>query len=279
MGTGVTGRRIGFMQGRLSKRPGSRLQAFPMETWEREFSLARQVGFDCVEWVLETPPGPENPLWSPEGRALIRAASNASGVAVSSVCADYFMSASLSRAESVTVMKELIVAAADVGARRILVPLVEQAALSTEELREGFRHGVRQCLGTAETHSVVLALEMEIPGAEYAEFVKAFRHPLVRACYDAGNSTAQGFDIGSDILPVLPLLDAIHVKDRMAFGTSQPLGSGQANFAGLFGALAGHDFHGDVILQHYFGEDPLFDALRSLNFVKIGLARAIREVA
>src|SRR4051812_16328052 len=100
------------MQGRLSERPGSRLQAFPAATWEREFSLARQIGLDCVEWVLETPPGPENPLWSPEGRFAIRAASSSSGVSVSSVCADYFMSASLARPESVTVMKELILAAA-----------------------------------------------------------------------------------------------------------------------------------------------------------------------
>lgn len=267
------------MQGRLSERPGSRLQAFPKDTWEREFSLARQVGFDCVEWVLETAPGPENPLWSSEGRSAIRAASSASGVAVSSVCADYFMSASLGRPESVAVMKELIIAAADVGAGRILVPLVEQAALSTEDLRDGFRHGVRQCLGAAEAHGVVLALEMEIPGAEYAAFVQSFRHPLVRACYDTGNSTAQGFDIGADILPVAPLLDAIHVKDRNVGGTSQPLGAGDANFEGLFAALAAHDFRGDVILQHYFDSDPVFDALRSFNFVKFELARATREVA
>ena len=267
------------MQGRLSERPRSRLQAFPGNTWERELSLAKEVGFDCVEWVLETAPGPENPIWSTEGRSAIRAASDASGVAVSSVCADYFMSSSLGEPESVPIMKELIVAAADVGARRILVPLVEQAALPTEALRESFRHGIRQCLGTAEACGVVLALEMEVPGAEYAAFVHSFRHPLVRACYDTGNSTAQGFDIGTDILPVAPLLDAIHVKDRNVGGTSQPLGTGDANFDGLFAALAAHGFRGDVILQHYFDADPVLDALRSFKFVKQGLARATREVA
>jgi hexulose-6-phosphate isomerase len=281
----VTPRRIGVMQGRLSERPGAALQAFPAATWEREFSLAKSVGFECIEWVLDSPPDSTNPLWSPLGREGIRRASASTGVKVSSICADYFMTEQLAgpdaaRTENATnAMKRVIAAAAEVGAGRILIPLVEQAALPTQELRDGFVHSIRQCVSVAEAHHVVLALEMEIPGPEYAAFVQSVGHPSVRACYDTGNSTAQGFDIGTDIVDVIPYLDAIHVKDRLVRGTSQPLGSGQANFEGLFDALARHGFHGDVILQHYFASDPMFDALRSLNFVKVGFARAEAQVA
>ncbi|HVU01484.1 MAG TPA: sugar phosphate isomerase/epimerase family protein [Polyangiaceae bacterium] len=273
------------MQGRLSDRPGSRLQAFPEATWEREFALARQVGFDCIEWVLETAPGPETPLWSDAGRRDIRRAIDQSGVSVSSICADYFMDVSLGspREEvadrAVSVMRQLVSAAADVGARRILVPLVEQAALPTEEARNRFRHGVRRCLSAVEQCRIVLALEMEIPGQDYADFVASLGHPLVRACYDTGNSTAQGFDVGIDVVPVVPFLDAIHVKDRVVRGTSKTLGTGDTNFRGLFAALRDGGFAGDVISQHYFGADPLVEARRAHDFIRNGLGEGAREVA
>ncbi len=281
----VTPRRLGVMQGRLSERPGAALQAFPRATWEREFSLAKSAGFDCIEWVLDSGPGSDNPLWSPAGRAEIRRVIAATGVVVSSICADCFMTAPLAGADSArteasaAAMKTVIAAAAEVGARRILVPLVEVSALPTPALRASFVHSVRQCLAVAEAHQIVLALEMEVPGAEYAAFVASIGHPLVRACYDSGNSAAQGFDIGKDVVDVVPYLDAVHIKDRLVGGTSQPLGSGHANFDGFFDALGRGGFQGDLILQHYFAADPMFDALRSLNFVKRGLARAAREVA
>ena len=45
--------RIGIMQGRLSKPLNGKIQSFPLNTWEKEFYLAKEIGFELIEWVLD----------------------------------------------------------------------------------------------------------------------------------------------------------------------------------------------------------------------------------
>jgi L-ribulose-5-phosphate 3-epimerase len=281
----VTTPRIGVMQGRLSPRPGERLQAFPWNSWREEFPRAKTLGFDFIEWIFEVDRCDSNPLWSPAGRAEIQRIARDAGVQVGSICADYFMERRLSGtsgaalAQAQNVLKRLIDCAADVGAHRILVPLVEGAALGNQDLEEDFIDAIQGCLPAAMHRGVYLALEMEIPGKDYAAFVDRCGHPCVKACYDTGNSAAQGFPIAADVVPVLSRLHAVHVKDRKVSGTSQPLGRGDADLRGFFRVLRGHNFTGDIVLQHYFGDDFLGDAKDSLRFVRTLLGAASGEAA
>ncbi len=126
---------------------------------------------------------------------------------------------------------------------------------------------------------MTLGLEMEIPGAEYAQVVQSVGSPHVRAYYDTGNSTAQGADIATDIIPLLPLLHAVHIKDRVRGGGSKSLGTGDANFQGFFSALIGAGFRGDFVLQHYFEHQPELETERSLSFVQQLLDSAKAEAA
>ena len=45
--------RIGIMQGRLSKPLNNKIQSFPVNSWENEFYLAKDIGFKLIEWVLD----------------------------------------------------------------------------------------------------------------------------------------------------------------------------------------------------------------------------------
>ena len=45
--------RIGIMQGRLSKPLNGKIQSFPVNSWENEFYLAKNIGFELIEWVLD----------------------------------------------------------------------------------------------------------------------------------------------------------------------------------------------------------------------------------
>lgn len=277
--------RIGIMQGRLSPRPKDRLQAFPSQSWRQEFSAAHALGLDAIEWIFEVPGASDNPLVWQHGRSLIRDVQTLHGVYVDSICADYFMTRQLGgvsereRHANVRVLDLLIEWTAELGATRILLPLLEEAAPSSEAKRIQVEESIRTVLPTAEKHGVVLGLEMELPGAEYAAFVRSFDSPYLRAYYDTGNSAAQGFDIAEDVKPLLPLLEAVHVKDRMRGGTSVPLGRGDANLTGFFRTLAQADVHVPVTLQHYFETDPDYDALRALNFVRMELGRAGQAAA
>jgi len=275
--------RIGIMQGRLTPRPPNKLQAFPHACWQREFSAAARLGLDAIEWIFEFERHTENPLWSAEGRRAIRRSAAASGVHVRSLCADYFMVHKLagggaeSVAESVKILLWLIDAASEIGAERILIPLLETSAVDTPELKAEVVESLKQAAGAAERRGVLLGLEMELPGAEYRELIDRVGHPAVRAYYDIGNSTAQGHDVARDVLPLLPVLCAAHVKDRRVRGGTVTLGTGDANFEGFFRALNAAGNTPDLVLQHYFDEDPreaARDALVTLRRVLLRAAEA-----
>jgi hexulose-6-phosphate isomerase len=177
------------------------------------------------------------------------------------------------------VLAELIVAAHAVGADRILLPLLETSAVDTPALQREVVLSLRSVAPVAERYGVTLGLELEIPGEEYASLLRSVGSTRVRAYYDTGNSTAQGADIATDIVPLLPLLHAVHVKDRVRGGGSRPLGTGDANFQGFFARLMRAGFRGDFVLQHYFEHDPELEAERSLSFVQQLLEAAKAEAA
>jgi len=276
---------IGIMQGRLSPRPIARLQAFPHSSWQREFSLAARIGFDAIEWIFEAERASDNPIRSQSGRQEIKRAARSSGVSVRSVCADYFMVERLvgegtaASKRNREVLCELIEHAAELGAERILLPLLETSALGTRELKDEMVECLIEVAPVAERHRVVLGLEMEIPGSEYAELISRVNHAQVKAYYDVGNSSAQGFDVAVDVEPLLPKLHAVHVKDRRTHGVSVPLGRGDTNFAGFFRTLKRAGFAGDFLLQHYFDQDPEAAARAALAYVRQQLAAADEAAA
>ena len=45
--------KIGIMQGRLSKPTDGKIQSFPKNSWENEFYLAKKIGFELIEWVID----------------------------------------------------------------------------------------------------------------------------------------------------------------------------------------------------------------------------------
>ena len=277
--------RIGIMQGRLSPRPPGKLQAFPSSSWRQEFDRAKELGFDQIEWIFEADRADENPISSSDGRSTIRRAMLETNVFVRSVCADYFMVHRLAGdgaaavRTNVEVLKRLIDQARELGAERILLPLLETAAVDTPALKDEVVASLQSVAPCAEAAGVVLGLEMEIAGHEYAALIARVGHPSVRAYYDVGNSTAQGFDAATDIVPLLPRLFAVHVKDRKRGSSSVPFGTGDVNFPGFFAALSDSQFGGDFVLQHYFDTDPLGSAKASLDFVRAGLARAAGRAA
>jgi L-ribulose-5-phosphate 3-epimerase len=266
--------RVGVMQGRLSARPESRLQAFPHQTWPEEFAQAERLGFSYIEWIYEAERALENPIAKSAGRAAIRACAQQSRLPVTSVCADYFMihrlaggsaEARLRHAEELC---ELVHWARDIGATRILLPLLETSAVDSPELAGDVSESIHRVCPTLDACDIVLGLEMEVPGENYAALIRGIGHDKVRAYYDTGNSTAQGLDIATDIVPLLPFLEAVHLKDRARFGTSRPFGRGAANFAGFFAVLAQAGYTGDFLTQHYFDAEPEASAAESLAFVR-----------
>jgi len=259
--------RVGIMQGRLTRRPPDRLQVFPSD-WPRELETAASLGFEFMEWLLLPPADGENPLDSDRGRREIRRLSTQAALPIASVCAVRYMD------EPLAGLPAAVAAAADIGAGRVLVPLLERSRIDTKEREDAVLAGLSACLDECERAGVTLTLELDLPGDACARLVRRCDHPRVRVCYDVGNATALGWDVARDVEPVLPLLAEVHVKDRRVGGPSVPLGSGDARFAAFFEALRRVGYAGDVVLEHFFESDPVGEAAHARDFVRRHLSAA-----
>lgn len=267
------------MQGRLSPPLHDRLQKFPWASWEEEFGRAASLGFGCIEWIFEAEGFEENPLWTDADR--VRRVAEKHGVAVRSVCGDYFMPHPFFRVAdaecdaNVAILRGLIPRAAEVGARVVLVPVLEVSEIREQAEEMALVGALETCLDEARACGVRLGLETELPADRYEALVRRFDTDRVGVYFDIGNAAARGYDVATDAARLGSLVCGVHVKDRPRGGSSVPLGEGAADFRGCFAALARAGFEGPLILQTAFGADYLGFAARHLSFVREALAGTV----
>ena len=89
--------RIAVMQGRLLPPSDGCFQCLPRKHWREEFPLAAEARLDAIEWIYDSPGESDNALGTDSGLAEMRLLSGKCGIAVVSVCADYFMECPLAK--------------------------------------------------------------------------------------------------------------------------------------------------------------------------------------
>src|SRR5688572_19190958 len=116
---------LGVMQGRLSPQVSTHIQAFPWDTWQREFAAATDAGVRLIEWIVDADGCPENPLLTGRGRSRMRELEHETGTLVRTVCADCFMAWPLTtpdvaaRQDRVSALSKIIAAASEFGVQII----------------------------------------------------------------------------------------------------------------------------------------------------------------
>jgi len=267
---------IGIMQGRLSPPVGGRIQSFPVNTWREEFSLARQAGLDCLEWVYGEEDESMNPLRTDTGIGEIRQLAEDSGVAVWSVCADYYMTSRLvaldgtPREATVEHLRWLIGRGGLLGAHYIVLPFVDASSLQSPGELEGLLAVLQAVTPQAEHSGVELHLETDLNASALVGVLERASHPMLRANYDIGNSASLGHDPVEELTLLEPWLGSVHVKDRLLGGGTVPLGTGAADFATCFRLICAGAFRGPLILQaaRQQGLTEVELAIRNRQFVE-----------
>lgn len=247
-------RPIGIMQGRLLPPFEGRFQAFPAHRWDEEFALARDVGLQCIEWIYEVPHEADNPLGTDEGLAKIHALTASTGVAVRSICADYYMERKLVTdgrvcADAVAHLKWLIVRASRLGAAHIVLPFVDQSSLNGELDQRALHTALSELVPVAGHHAVELHLETDLPPAAFVDLLGTIDHRCVRANYDTGNSAALGYDPAVELTALRPWLGSVHIKDRVRGGGTVALGTGDTDFRTCLKQLTTAGYARPYILQ------------------------------
>ncbi|WP_198673593.1 sugar phosphate isomerase/epimerase family protein [Algibacillus agarilyticus] len=265
---------IGTMQGRLLPKYKGRYQAHPVNYWQDEFEVAKSVGINGIEFILDFNDVDLNPLMNDVGVNAINQIVNDTGVAVKTICADYFMEAPLHVADiasakrSFNVLKKLITNAVKLQVTDIVIPCVDQSSLTSFEDKERFVAAIQQFLPLLEKHKINLSLETDLPPKAFKSLLMAINSPFVTVNYDIGNSAALGFDPEEELACYGEKISDIHIKDRVLNSGPVELGKGDAQFERFFNALKKFNYSGPFIMQAYRDDEGLAIFKSQLAWVK-----------
>ena len=190
---------IGIMQGRLSPPEDGRFQSFPRNSWREEIPRAKAAGLAYIEWIHDAYGRSANPIFSEAGLAEMDALKKEYAIETPALCGDWFMDFPLIRCtpgeqvERESHLHALIPIAARIGAKKIVLPFVDNSRMTSEAEKQTVREVLVRTLAVAERHGVELHLEADFGPAEFAEFLAAIDHPLLKVNWDSGNSSGLGF--------------------------------------------------------------------------------------
>lgn len=270
---------LGVMQGRLLPKYKGRYQAHPVGYWQEEFPLARSLGLDLIEFILDFNDAEQNPLMSDAGCESLQATIRQTGIGIKSICADYFMEAPLHHldakvaAESLRVLRALIQRAPGLKVTDIVIPCVDQSTLSDAAAVDRFVTVMQDVMPEAEGCGVNLALETDLPPKPFASLIERLGSRAVTVNYDTGNSASLGFDPGEELAAYGDVITDIHIKDRKLGGGSVVLGSGDCDFERFFAALSSLDFKGHFIMQAYRDDEGVEIFKKQLAWIRPFLQR------
>jgi len=260
--------KYGIMQGRLLPKYKGRYQAFPINTWEKEFKLASMLNLSSIEFILDYHELENNPLMSKAGLTRIKQAVSESAVDVKSVCADYFMDNTIHSNEiiqnqqSKLVLSRLIDNCSLIGVTDIVIPCVDQASLNTHEKKDLFCENIQEATKQANELNINIALELDLKPPEVLELLGKIGSKSVTINYDLGNSASQGYDVEEEFSVYGKYITDIHIKDRVFRGGPVVLGKGNVDFKNFFISLKKYNVTPNLFIFQAFRDDEGVDIFK-----------------
>ena len=221
---------LGIMQGRLLPPEAGRFQCFPRDGWALEFPLAHEAGLGGIEWIYDAWGAEVNPIADDAGIKQVRQLSRRHGVAVRSLCADWFMDFPLLRAADDELRRRedrlawLLGRCRMLGITRIVLPFVDASRIDTPAETAAVAALLGRALPAARETGVEIHLETSLEPARFAALLAAADDPMIRVNYDSGNSASLGYDVREEFDAYGRRVGSVHIKDRTRGAGTVPLG-------------------------------------------------------
>ena len=247
--------RIAIMQGRLVPPQAGQYQFFPIDRWQDEFPSAAEAGLDAIEWIYDLQGADANPIATDDGIAAMRALSSRHAIAVTSLCADYFMDRPFTKAtveefaDLEARLRWLLARCRAAGIQRVVLPFVDNSRIESPEQRSQVLALLRKALPWAEASGVEIHLETSLDPTAFAGLLANLPHPMLKVNYDSGNSSSLGYAVREELAAYGSRIGSVHIKDRIRNGGTVPLGTGSADIPALLAGLAAISYRGDYVLQ------------------------------
>jgi hexulose-6-phosphate isomerase len=262
---------IGIMQGRLSPRIDGKIQAYPANTWQKEFEIAKKIGYSAVEWIVEKPLE-INAMMSKSGIKEIKDVISKTEVRIDYVCADIFMQQPLVRMtqeieeENKELLKNILLNAKEVGAIGVEIPFVDASSIKSESEKNELISCMQEAFELAEEIGMKISLETDLNPTSFKELLDRINLNHVQANYDIGNSASLGFDPVEEIDAIGNRILNVHIKDRKLGSTTVPLGTGDADIKLSLSRLSEINYLGGITMQAARGTDDIEVAKSQLKY-------------
>jgi hexulose-6-phosphate isomerase len=264
-------KQIGIMQGRLSPRIDGKIQAYPAKTWQKEFEIAKEIGYSAIEWIVEKPLE-INALMSKSGVQEIKEIILKTGVRVDYVCADIFMQQPLVRMsekikeENKKILEQILINSKEIGAIGVEIPFVDASSIKTESEIEELISVTEDAFKLAGEIGIDVSLETDLNAKEFKKLLEKIDLDHVKANYDIGNSASLGYEPLEELENYGQKILNVHVKDRKLGSTTVPLGTGNADIRCVFEKLDEIGYTGGITMQAARGEDDVAIAREQLMY-------------
>jgi hexulose-6-phosphate isomerase len=243
---------IGFIQGRLSPITNNRIQQFPWDTWQNEFSIASKNDINLIEWTIDTFKFYLNPLINLNQWEEINTIARKNNILIPSVTCDYFMENPPWKSD-INLIKKGIIAIfqgmKNISAKILVVPLVDNSSLLDSSNADTVKNLFINLIPEMIQNNIQIAFECDLNPEELLHFISEFDKNYFGVNYDIGNSASLGFDPNKEFEAYGSRITNVHVKDRKINGPTIPLGEGDADFLRIFGLLHEVNYQGNLILQ------------------------------
>ena len=262
---------IGFVQGRLSEKIGSRYQHFPIINWQDEFSVASDIGFDSIEWIVSDF---SNPIFNIHERKNIKYLIKKNKINISSISLDLLMFNPLYKMEDKDfnwLIENLSLSVDMLNIKRVSFPIEEQSALYNinDVVNAQKRLALAQKI-IAKKNKKIISIESDLSPNNLLNFLNHKSLSNIGVTYDTGNILANGYNTKDYINLLHNKIYGLHIKDRaILFSKTVKLGTGEVPFKYILESIGKFKNLKDITLQSSRSEKNFIRDIKSnLSYIK-----------
>ena len=243
----------GVMQGRLSKKIGNKIQAFPSKYWRSEFSKAKVLGLKSIEWTLDYNNLKKNPLLTKKGQLKIKELSKKNSIKINSITCDCFMQKPFWKNKNnqkiLDNFIDIIQCCKNMAINYIVLPLVDNGSIINKKDEKKLLNSCKYILKYLKGSDVKVVFESDFGPKKLKNFITKFDKRYFGINYDTGNSAGLDYEIDDEFKFYGKYIYNVHIKDRLKHGKTVRLGNGNTNFLNLFKNLKKIKYGRKLILQ------------------------------
>jgi len=223
--------RLAMVQGRLSSEVAGKYQYFPIHNWKQEFTIAKKMGFDSIEWIVSDF---SNPIFNPDCQNEIIEIVNSSNIEISSISLDLLMPKTLnlfSTEEFEWIFSSINKISKEVKLSRVSIPIEETSGIRDAITLEKVIYKLEEIVELNLFNDYLIAIETDMSPLVIEKFLVNKKFVNFGILLDTGNCAAYGYKLEDYFTKLKDKIFSIHIKDRLAgLGPSVPLGQGAAEF-------------------------------------------------